>query len=129
VAREIDAYHPVFIKGESDEAFQQRYIAETAAIIQRAMDGAGWQSIETAPKDGRKILAWEKWPFQNQPRQRIIYWSHEGNCVIPAYLNTWMCDVTTTSQPERYILGWQHLPTPPSDRAPANDNRKESAAA
>lgn len=75
-----------------------------------------WKPIETAPKNGTQILALIKHLWDDKPRRRIIYWSHEGNCVMPCYFNTWMCDVTTLSQQERYILGWTELPPLPAEQ-------------
>lgn len=72
-----------------------------------------WRDIETAPKDGTEIIGLIKWPYDKAAQRRIIYWSHSGNCVIPAYMNTWMCAVTTLSQREDYIQGWQPLPPAP----------------
>lgn len=80
--------------------------------LERAL---AWQPIETAPKDGTEILALIKWPFQKDVQRRVIYWSHSGNCVISAYLNTWMCVVTTISQREDYICGWMPLPPAPDE--------------
>ena len=60
-----------------------------------------WQPIETAPKDGRTILAYGCWPnFPSVPDVAFVYWDEDSNW--------WAFDGE-----EMLITYWMHLPEPP----------------
>ena len=109
---------------ESKNLFEQPLCRADAKDIYRAMlaaspapavDNAGWRPIASAPKDGTRILAWHQNDWSRDPRWRVIYWTGAEGM---AYRNTWLCDVCTLSVLERNILGWQPLPSAPSQDAP-----------
>jgi hypothetical protein len=60
-----------------------------------------WQPIETAPRDGRTILAYGCWPnFPSVPDVAFVYWDEDSNW--------WAFDGE-----EMLITHWMHLPEPP----------------
>ena len=60
-----------------------------------------WQPIETAPKDGRTILAYGCWPIHpTVPDIAFVYWDEDSNW--------WAFDGE-----EMLITHWMHLPEPP----------------
>jgi len=79
-----------------------------------------WQLIETAPKDGSRILVWWKYPYGN-PTTVILRWacvahsllSRRHNCPDePDCCMEWLGTLAT-----RYIgtpTHWMHLPAPPA---------------
>jgi hypothetical protein len=97
-----------------------------------AKAGEGWQPIETAPRDSRRIIvgyynyegvwraheAWWRMPYESAPR-KDCWWCHDGNSTLLS------ADVHTS--PEGKKLGathWQPLPAPPShDCAPSPEQQ------
>ncbi len=64
-----------------------------------------WQPIETAPKDGTRVLAARKWK-KGQWVYRIAHWADRG-------LGNWVSD------PGEWLVQpthWQPLPPAPEDR-------------
>jgi hypothetical protein len=68
-----------------------------------------WMPIETAPKDGTRILAYQpdgQWRGNNpdrRERQEVVYWHQPGN---PAADGFWMPYLRPTH--------WMPLPAPPT---------------
>ena len=61
-----------------------------------------WQPIETAPKDGKRILAWQKtWYMVN-----TCHWSDNTNCWIKAGVKL--------EHPDLWPTHWMPLPKPPN---------------
>lgn len=68
----------------------------------------GWQPIDTAPKDGTRILAYGVLAFDGENEKSIgtVEWRSRG----------WVCspNEATEYDPEQCtITHWQHLPAPP----------------
>jgi len=66
-----------------------------------------WRQIETAPKDGTRILLW---PMGNKHSRHVRsgYWHQPANPEAPGF---WMPGAGRPTH-------WQPLPEPPSDPAP-----------
>lgn len=73
-----------------------------------------WQPIETAPKDGTYVLAWQK--------------ESETPYVAQFIMNKWITDSDNFNDPNRYFTSfckptyWMPLPEPPKDEANASTN-------
>lgn len=68
--------------------------------------GANWQPIETAPKDGTKVLAWADNPCWSEPA--IAFWGRSN----PLNMAEWLgghCSIRHIDQPTH----WMPLPPPP----------------
>ncbi len=79
-----------------------------AAIAAAEARGRGWHPIETAPKDGRLVLACHRDPaFQNQT---VIYWDAGSKAfLIDGRWRTSSHDIVG----ENRFTHWQPLPAPP----------------
>lgn len=94
----------VFPEAEGHDAYWYREppdwaessVFEIAAYVPAAL--AGWQPIETAPKDGTRFLA--AWP---DGRREIALWSH----------NAWWSAGTGWLRHSKEPTDWQPLPEPP----------------
>lgn len=65
---------------------------------------AEWQPIETAPKDGTRILVFVPDGRSDEPGQHLVSW----------YCNTWV--ITTDERDWTFVLEpthWMPLPEPP----------------
>jgi len=65
-----------------------------------------WQPIETAPKDGTRILAYGLCGFLSQPGIATVTWSGKF----------WVCDpneATEYDYEECELTHWMNLPEPP----------------
>jgi hypothetical protein len=65
-----------------------------------------WQPIETAPKDGTRLLVWAN-NLWREPA--IAYWSRSGPLNPPCWVGG-HCHVGHIDQPTH----WMPLPTPPA---------------
>ena len=91
-------------------AFLRTHSAEIAGALR---DAEGWQPIETAPRDGSRILAMIRWSWSDGTdgeAQDVIYWCAGGKF--------WVCGT-----PMNYVQGldegvepthWRPLPAPPT---------------
>jgi hypothetical protein len=77
---------------------------------------SGWQPIETAPRDGRTILAWG--PYSSEPA--TVKWEKQGNaapCWVPNWDEQWVIehqgDFGTEYKSAAPLTHWQPLPAPP----------------
>jgi hypothetical protein len=61
----------------------------------------GWQPMDSAPKDGTRVLLW--WPYWNHTRPLVGYWA-EGDWHASERLEG------SSEQPQ----GWQPLPPAPT---------------
>jgi hypothetical protein len=61
-----------------------------------------WQPIETAPKDGRRIIAW--FGANSEKYAESVYWLPEGGCWV------WSQDGDSPRTPPTH---WMPLPEPP----------------
>lgn len=85
---------------------------EAATALRSFMDG-GWRTIETAPRDGRKILIWSEVYRPGHPV--IVWWDDDRFAKKP--LPRWL-----TRDPiygrrafiDRPPTHWMPLPTPPA---------------
>ena len=87
--------------------------AHSAEIAGALRDAEGWQPIETAPRDGSRILAMIRWSWSDGTdgeAQDVIYWCAGGKF--------WVCGT-----PMNYVQGldegvepthWRPLPAPPT---------------
>lgn len=75
--------------------------ADLARKLRAEADERGWRSIDTAPKDGTRILLWHRY----RPNSSVIgYWS--------ASHGDWMSD---SGELQRgFITHWQPLPPGPT---------------
>ena len=85
----------------------------SAEIAGALRDAEGWQPIETAPRDGSRILAMIRWSWSDGTdgeAQDVIYWYAGGKF--------WVCGT-----PMNYVQGldegvepthWRPLPAPPT---------------
>lgn len=90
--------------------FLRTHSAEIAGALR---DAEGWQPIETAPRDGSRILAMIRWSWSDGTdgeAQDVIYWYAGGKF--------WVCGT-----PMNYVQGldegvepthWRPLPAPPT---------------
>lgn len=74
-----------------------------------------WQKIETAPKDGTRIIAFEpvgSWQGKRWGEWRIAitYWHQPGN---PENLGYWCSSTADKYRPTH----WMPLPKPPLDKS------------
>lgn len=61
-----------------------------------------WQIIESAPKDGRQILGFERWGGgPDDWAMSVCYWD-----------GMWVADITASRPPKP--THWQELPPPPA---------------
>ena len=65
-----------------------------------------WQPIETAPKDGTKVLVWSNSNVWNEPD--VAYWGRSNPLNQPAWAGG-HCRVSHIDQPTH----WMPLPPPP----------------
>ena len=90
-----------------------------AATLRGLIERAGWQPMETAPRDGTPVLIWK-------PDERMVgeytmaaYWSdnHLGKSgwVPVAGLHVQGYHSSVTDTPQGYPTRWQPLPTPPTE--------------
>ena len=96
-----------------------RKACEVRAMLSASPQPAkqGWLPIETAPKiDRHEVLALTQFPYEKEPRRRILCWN-DGIGKAAYNWPCWMCSVTTTSVPDKVILGFQPLPPPPAASA------------
>lgn len=66
-------------------------------------DSNGWRPIETAPKDGREILATQ------QGIRYIVRWDADFGC--------WLLDDGCSVLHDDATIYWQPLPSPPAEDA------------
>jgi hypothetical protein len=87
----------------------RRARAAYAALSAQVQDVAGWQPIETAPKDGTVIQAWHtvhKCPIS-------ILWNKDGHDFNGEALH-WFERSYTTAWPEHAFSHWMPLPAAPA---------------
>lgn len=100
-------------KNISDDDIEEFEISETAVYSAPVQDAAGWQSMDTAPKDGTRILIWFVHPnarFSKDPvaegwaAAHEAYWTDHNRGGW-----TWhgLCGAPTL---------WQHLPAAPTEQ-------------
>lgn len=68
-----------------------------------------WQPIETAPRDGTRILVYGKLGFESEPGIGTVRWD--------SFHKEWNCDPCEASEyePEACaVTHWMPLPEPPS---------------
>lgn len=74
-----------------------------------------WQTIESAPKDGTKILLSHKW-FRDKPF--IGYWANEewivDKCCVEVYGDG---DIVDDIGLQKYIDLWMPIPPPPGQQS------------
>lgn len=67
-----------------------------------------WQPIETAPKDGTRVLGYGMMPYEKEPGIGTIAWDLD--------YKQWQCEPTEASEylPEKCdVTHWMPLPEPP----------------
>lgn len=82
-------------------------LQKALAAFDAAPANAGWRPIETAPKDGTLILAWNK-----SLGRHIVYWGCQPQHNPHYFWVSATCNTSHIDQPEK----WCHLPPPPTDR-------------
>jgi hypothetical protein len=68
----------------------------------------GWQPIETAPRDGTRILGYGRMALDDGPSVATISWN--------ATYRVWWCDPTEASEYDPgacEVSHWQPVPPPP----------------
>lgn len=108
--------------GERNNAGMYLLVREFALdlMTRRGLWGWGeWQPIETAPKDGTRILVTFQ-NFQDETRQSCVRWSKGKG---------WLVGIDRTSRIALYLnrhtpTRWQPLPDPPPSSLPS-PNRQE----
>lgn len=88
--------------GHKDDA--STYIEELEAKLARLREAQGWRPIETAPRDGTRIMAYEP---SADSKNHEIWW--EDDCGGP--FQGWTDDWDTEPEPTH----WMPLPEPPQE--------------
>lgn len=70
-----------------------------------------WKPIESAPKDGRRVLLYVPWR-EDEPDIISGYWS-ASVWVLPG---AWIAEKNRSDTVEYPATHWQPLPLPPSER-------------
>lgn len=76
-------------------------------------EALGWQPIETAPKDGSTILAWEITPVYDESGCRIV--DRAKRCaIVHWFFGDWAGYPMNMSRPQgQHFTHWMPLPPPP----------------
>ena len=92
-------------------------IDKLRARIDAALEDDGWMQIETAPKDGRHILATNKnssvgfgyFNGTQQPWECVVHWFENG-----FYASVYGCD---QEYPFTFLTHWRELPALPKEKS------------
>lgn len=92
-------------------------LAEAAARL----EGAGWQSIETAPRDGRYVLLWQQYNDSPVVGQYLTdYWRCNGEN-LEVSCGLWCQGGSIRTDSDFKPTHWMPLPQPPTPAAPCRE--------
>jgi hypothetical protein len=95
---------PTATQGEREDFCLLRIVRGEAV----SMGEQGWQPIETAPKDGTRILVFAKWMGGSE--RAVVWWGPDARDNFSDGI--WHAGFATTYVPE-VVTHWMPLPEPP----------------
>jgi len=118
VAPNGDAINPpVTVVGQSNEEYKELREKATreaqAAAIAAWNQRSAWQPIETAPRDGRKVLAWDGNNIEIAWMRSIRYEPSTFKPGVPNPHKFWVYTDEELTYYEFLPILWQPLPSPP----------------